>query len=258
MTAPAATGQNADSPGARIELSRDVDGLVAERWPFFVGRLRTQGGIPMSALATAEGVESHLGAFARQYPAQDARGVASLWGQWYAVTVWPPLVTAILLCEAAPELRAAHTALVLDDEAKPAGLALPAFATTGDPGHSLERLARLHTAPLMDAVAGAAGMAQRVLWSNVANVFGWFLDELEAVAAPHVLEPGRRLLTRGCWPDGTRNPLHIPGARPEPPRPERRVCCLRYRLDGFGYCGDCPITRHQCGGVDQAEATTPS
>jgi len=79
---------------------------------------------------------------------------------------------------------------------------------------------------------------------NVANVFGWMLGELGAIADGATLAPGYALLASPRLSDGAANPLFLgTGVNTATGRPERRVCCLRYRLDGFGYCRDCPVTR---------------
>lgn len=229
-----------------LELPRAVDEFVGERWPFMQGRLRstaTQGAIPLTALQCSREAMQWLDRFAEQYPDQDLRGIASLWAQWYLVSVWPPLMAAVLALERSPELDSAHTALLVDAGARPEGLALRSFPVREEStSTALERLVREHAAPMLEAVAVGCGVAPRVLWSNAANVFGWYIDELEPIAGAPAVEPGRHLLMRPRWSDGTRNPLYMPNAQVAPPRAARRVCCLRYRLEGFGYCPDCPIT----------------
>ncbi len=249
------------SAAAPIDLMAEVDALVATHWPFFQGRLRapeTDYAIPFSLLAATAGLEPHLRSFASHYPNQDVRGVASLWSQWYAVTVWPPLLGAIVVLGAHPDVDPHRTDLILDEAGKPEALGVPRFAPTGDPTHALEQLARTQAAPLLESLARAAGVAPRVVWSNVANVLGWFLDELEPVAEASALLPARRLLQRPRWDDGLRNPLYVPTALAGPPRAERRVCCLRYRLDDFGYCTDCPITRGGSAATSATRRTEPS
>lgn len=244
MTATAPTA----APGETIDLISAVDRLVAERWPFFRQRLQDHASagdsqrVTLASLQGTEGFGEQLGRFAGHYPGQDLRGIASLWVQWYLVTVWPPLAAASLLLGAKPQLDAGATALVIDEEGKPAGLALPATAPTGRAGVGLESLARDQAAPLLDNAAAAAGMSPRVPWSNAINVLGWFLDELDQLGEHEASMLGRDLLLRPRWSDGSRNPMHVPAGLSTSARPQRRVCCLRYRLDGVDYCGDCPIS----------------
>ncbi len=176
-------------------------------------------------------------------PGEDLRGVGSLWVQWYAVTVWPPLVTAILLQGTAPWLASRETELLVDEDGCPSGLRIAPGVQSGDPATLLDELTHDHAAPLIDTIAGATATAPRVPWSNVANVLGWMLGELGAIADEATLAPGYELLTRRRGSDGHPNPLYTGAAcMAATGRPARRVCCLRYRLSGFGYCGDCPIT----------------
>lgn len=235
------------APGGTIDLIAAVDELAAERWPFLRQRLQDHAAaadghrVSLVSLQTMEGVREQLAGFARHYPGQDRRAIASLWVQWYVATVWPPLAAASLLLKAEPVLDAQSTALILDDDAKPTGLALPAVARVGRAGSALESLARHQAAPMLDSAAAVTGMSPRVPWSNAINVLGWFLDQLRDNGESEASAQGTDLLTRPRWADGTRNPLDCRQCLAESAQPRRRVCCLRYRLDEFEYCRNCPI-----------------
>lgn len=224
-----------------------LNALLRERWPFFTDRVvcRAAGGeaIPLTEPDAESALCACFEHWCRGMPGEDPRGLGSLWAQWYAVTVWPPLVTGILLLGRAPRLASQETRLLVDGEGCPCGLQVAPEAQRGDPATLLGMLADEHAAPVLETIAGATATAPRVPWSNVANVLGWMLAELGTIADGPTLAPGYELLTRRRQPGGRPNPLYLGACRvAAPERPARRVCCLRYRLSGFDYCGDCPIT----------------
>lgn len=232
-----------------LDLGRDVSDLLAPRWPFYRDRLRGlaggRGEVPFDRLRHPDELSVRLTRFTQSFPGQDLRGVASLWLQWYLVTVWPPVLAAILLLDRRPLLDPARSALVLDAGDRPEAIALDGgTARAGtEPGEILCTLAYRQAAPLIAGMSHAAGMAPRVGWSNAANVLGWFLVEAAALAEPARLAPGWELLRERHHPDGGRNPLDVTDLGRDTPaaRPPRRVCCLRYRLAEHPYCSDCPI-----------------
>lgn len=233
-------------PMAAMSLPDELNALLRERWPFCTGRIvgdaGTSDAIPLTAPAARQALAAGFERYCRSMPGEDRRGLGSLWAQWYAVTVWPPLLTGILLRSVAPRLDAAETALLVDGSGCPTGLRIAPGARSGDPATLLDSLAQDHTAPVLATIAEVTATAPRVPWSNVANVFGWMLGELGAIADAATLAPGYALLAQRRLADGRSNPLYT-GADcvAATGRPPRRVCCLRYRLSGFGYCGDCPI-----------------
>ncbi|MEX0729402.1 MAG: siderophore-iron reductase FhuF [Aquisalimonadaceae bacterium] len=230
------------------DFPRCLDEVLAECWPQLRGRIvavpASSRSVPLTALLVPGGVDRLIGDFALRYPNQDLRAVASLWAQWSLATTWPPLVVAALVLGAAP--RPASIQLLLDDTHTPAGLAVTSEAERAPAQHILQTLVRERTAPLLEAVAVAGGMSPRVPWSNAASILSWTLDQLQVLLPDLHLHPLREMLERRYWPDGSRNPLYVPAARNGRGTSEgRRVCCLRYRLHGFDYCADCPITARQ-------------
>ncbi|MFW5970013.1 MAG: siderophore-iron reductase FhuF [Halofilum sp. (in: g-proteobacteria)] len=223
-----------------------LNGLLHERWAFFhdriVHRAATDGAVPLADPDASDALNACFERWCRGMPGEDRRGLGSLWAQWYAVTVWPPLVTGILLLGTAPRLTSRDTRLLVDADGCPSGLRIATDVRIDDPAALFDRLIH-HAEPLIDTIATATATAPRVPWSNVANVTGWMLGELHAVADDATLAPGYDLLARRQRPDGCPNPLYTGACHaPATGRPARRVCCLRYRLTGFDYCGDCPIT----------------
>lgn len=228
-------------------LPDELNALLRERWPFCTDRIVHQADagepIPLAGPAARADLVAAFERYCCTMPGEDRRGLGSLWAQWYAVTVWPPLVTGILLRGAAPYLDAGGTALLVDETGCPMGLRIAPGIRCDDPATLLDMLAHEHTQPLFEAIAETTATAPRVPWSNVANVLGWMLGELGAITDAATLAPGYALLEQRRLADDRPNPLYTgAGCVAATGRPPRRVCCQRYRLSGFGYCGDCPIT----------------
>ncbi len=238
---------DADAEVAGVDtLVHQLNRLLSANWPFFADRIVTDPGdrrvVSLERLTDEAALAPCLAQFATAQGESDRRGVVSLWTQWYAVSVWPALVASAVVLGRVPPLTGARTGLLVDDQGCPVGLLVGPGSDEMTPAAALERLARDQAAPLMRASAAWGRVAPRVPWSNCANVLGWFLSELAAVADSEALASAYRVLGEGVWPDGSVNPLGI-GATcaAQTGRPPRRVCCLRYRLAQCGYCGDCPI-----------------
>ena len=238
MSGPAGRRRSvpADGPAYAAALAAELDG----HWPGLAARVSAADGdgrtLEPDDLGRPEALADCLARFARAHPDTDERALASLWIQWYAATTWPALAAGAVVLGVGPPPDQA--AIVLDEEARPVGVRVRAVEPV-EPGMFLEALARRQAGPLM-AAAAATGLSPRVPWSNAINVLGWMLDHLRAVAGEARLAPAFDVLARPRWGDGTPNPLAGGGACGGG-RPARRVCCLRYRLQGFDYCGDCPI-----------------
>lgn len=99
-----------------------------------------------------------------------------------------------------------------------------------------------HLAPVVAAVRSAAPVAAGLLWGNVASSLA---GSLAAIARAGLATPQR------CHEAGQavlRTPLLrgtgvLTLAASDRLTFTRRSCCLYYRLDGGGLCGDCPLVR---------------
>jgi ferric iron reductase protein FhuF len=102
-----------------------------------------------------------------------------------------------------------------------------------------------HLRPFVDAVRAVVPVAAGLLWGNVASGLTGALRTLAATGAvppARCLDVGLAVLDHG--------PLRGSGEiamRDGRLGFRRRSCCLYYRLDGAGTCGDCPLTppRHR-------------
>ncbi|HEY2674481.1 MAG TPA: (2Fe-2S)-binding protein [Rugosimonospora sp.] len=98
-----------------------------------------------------------------------------------------------------------------------------------------------HLRPFIDAVRSVVPVAAGLLWGNVASGLTGALRALaDDGAAPltRCHDTGLALLDRG--PLRGSGDLTVHNARLSF---RRRSCCLYYRIDGAGTCGDCPLER---------------
>lgn len=241
MNAGAETGRwpvPTDAPGYVAALEQ----MLGAHWAGLAHRVMPDATdarvIARGDLDRAQTLADCLDRFARAHPDTDLKALASLWTQWYAATTWPALAAGAVLLGVGPRLDEDEAGIVLDDDARPVGVRIGGVAVV-ETAEFLETLARRQAQPVM-AAAAATGLSPRVPWSNAINVLGWMLDQLRAFADERRLESAFGVLARPYWSDGTPNPLAA-GGDCATGRPARRVCCLRYRLQDFDYCGDCPI-----------------
>lgn len=208
-------------------------------------------GMPLSTLLTPEVFTSVLHRFGQQYPDSDRRGLASVWSKYYFIKLIPPVVAASLILEHRLPLRLEQLQVMLDEQGMPLGFKLP------DPGQRwapaprdafqrFDELIEGHLRPFIDTVATLTRLSPKVLWSNAGNYLEWLLGVL-ASAIPHAdLSQGHALLNAPTLQDGRRNRLYQPvryvrvAGHAELKR-QRRVCCVRYRVNGLAYCENCPL-----------------
>lgn len=238
-------GAVSSSVTSAADFLGDFDATLEAYWPEYHGVIvgnATAKTSPLTELRNAHGVAGPLNRFAEHYRDQDFRAVASLWTQWLVGLTWPPLVTAALVLEVIPALHRADA--ILAEEGRAAGLVVPTHWIRAPSAILLERLVRRDMAPILVATAAAGGIAPRVVWSNAAAILAWTVEQLAERLGSEQADSVCALLTQHNWSDGERNPLSSASLQsPSCSIPQRRVCCLRFRLEDFPYCPDCPVTR---------------
>lgn len=209
-------------------------------------------GVPMRTFLTGHYLNDVLTRFGTAYPDSDPRGLASIWSKYYFTKLIPPVVAASLILDHRLPLQLDHLQLILDEGGLPTAFKLPHPGQRWTPGptNAFERFDGLlnhHLSPLVEALARHARLSPKVLWSNAGNYFEWLLGVL-ANAMPHAdLGHGHQLLNARHVPDGRRNPLYQPVLYlkvdgQNETRRQRRVCCIRYRVNGLDYCSNCPLS----------------
>jgi ferric iron reductase protein FhuF len=209
-------------------------------------------GVPLRTFLTSEYLDDILGRLGTAYPGSDPRGLASIWSKYYFIKLIPPVVAASLILDHRLPLHLDQLQLILDEGGLPAGFKLPDPGKRWMPGpaDAFERFGELlehHLRPFIDIVARHVRLSPKVLWSNAGIYFEWLLGVL-ANAMPYAdLTHGHQLLSAQLLPDGRRNPLYQPVRYlkvegQESLKRQRRVCCIRYRVNGLEYCGNCPLS----------------
>ncbi|MGL4317008.1 MAG: siderophore-iron reductase FhuF [Pseudomonas sp.] len=182
-----------------------------------------------------------LGLYANYYPAAPRAALVSQWSMdLLCVTLALPLAAAAqnVRCN----VRDPHVVLV---EGMPVAQLFAAgeVVALSDPLAFVQQLLVTDMAPLVQALASAGRVAQRLLWNNVAAAIEVSLAYFQMPQAPQWRD---RLFRERHWADGIRNPLY--GFLQLAPGPSgvpllmRKVCCLHHQLaDARPYCDNCPL-----------------
>jgi ferric iron reductase protein FhuF len=168
--------------------------------------------------------------------------LVSQWSKYYFMQVIPPVVTASLLGDWHWPLTLEQVSLALDERGLPAGVWL-------EPGRvrrleGLEPFAELlddNLQPFIEALAAYGGVASGVLWGNAGDYLETCLHQLRLLTDKPLAE-GYALLDLKQRPDGRPNPLFKAVSYiGNPPRRQRRSCCLSYQVEWVGRCEHCPL-----------------
>lgn len=209
-----------------------------------------RGAMQGAALRDPARLDALLTRFAAEYGHGDRRGVASLWSKWHFNALLAPTLAVNLLLDRELPIALERVHVVLSPERRAERLCLE---HAGSPLASRSGLARFlplldgHLAPLIEVLSGLSGAAPRVFWSNVGNVFEYFIGVIKQhpLASAAAIDEARLLLDSRQLPDGRRNPLYRPVRYIESSDGEvqrvRKLCCLRYLLPEVSYCGNCPL-----------------
>jgi ferric iron reductase protein FhuF len=179
----------------------------------------------------------------------ERRVAASMVVLGYSARLVGPAVSVLLREDLLLDLRPSNVRFAYD----PRGFSLDlthAAAWHGDRAALLGGWCQIvvddHLRPLIEAVRAVVPVAAGLLWGNVAS---GLVGALRALAMSRTAESGTVPVAR-CHADGLSlldyGPLRGSGhltVRSGRLSFVRRSCCLYYRLDGGGMCGDCPLLR---------------
>ncbi|MFC5053008.1 (2Fe-2S)-binding protein [Saccharothrix xinjiangensis] len=206
---------------------RQIRGLS----PFFaldVGR-PDEGWHDGSALLDGPALPATVDRIAARYRTAEPRVAASLFFLSYTARLLSPVVAALAVGGAAPDVRPANLWWRYDED----GLRVRLKEPVGGVGVA-ESLA-----PVVAAVRSVVPVAPGLLWGNAAS---------SAAGALRVVARGGAASAEECVRLGEELFAEPPlrGAGEFVPFPgevafRRRNCCLYYRLDGGGKCGDCAL-----------------
>ena len=229
---------------ASPQFFAQLDGCLAGELERFraglCGAHDTRPAVAQEALLGPGARDAILARYDARFGRTDPRATMSMWASAYFTDALPPLLAANILLDVSPRLDADAVSYVMAPSLRIAALRIgPALLPVAGEAR-FDGLLRGHLVPLVALMAARGGITQRVLWSNVGNVFEAFLGKLAAIDAsrPGVGE-ARRLLARPVLAGGERNPLFEPVRYPGGRR-VRRVCCMRFLVPGEVACGVCP------------------
>lgn len=198
--------------------------------------------------------ETRLGEFMDRlqdhHQARDRRALVSIWSKWYFTSFLAPVLAANMLLDRGLPLRLNEVGIRLDDNGKPQGLTLTGDGQSVTDVWGFERFADLiegHLRPVIEVLAVVSKASPRLFWSNAGNTFEFATTrvELHPLFRQDATAPAHHVLNSRLRPDGQRNPLFAPVSYrdigEQEPQRLRRICCIRYRLPGVGYCSSCPI-----------------
>jgi ferric iron reductase protein FhuF len=171
-----------------------------------------------------------------RYKTDERLALVSLWSKWYFSTFLAPVMAANLLLQRELPLALNDVGLKLGDDARPQALQL---RDAGQPLLEYMAFERFHTLieqhlePVIETLASVSRASPRLFWSNAGNTFEFVTTRIDL----HPLA----------------NPLFAPvryhDIGEDEPQRLRRICCIRYRLPGVGYCSSCPLD--ECKRQDQ-------
>ncbi|WNV88683.1 (2Fe-2S)-binding protein [Umezawaea sp. Da 62-37] len=172
-----------------------------------------------------------LDAIGARYRTTERRVAASLFFLSYTARLLCPTVAAHVLDGAIPDIRPGNLWWRYDPEQ---GLRVRLDEPTTGPGIA-EAMA-----PVVDAVRAESGVAAGLLWGNAASSMA---GGLRTMAGTGTASPEECLATAAeLFAD---KPFRQAGGFVDFPGEvafRRSSCCLYYRLDGGGTCGDCPLS----------------
>ncbi|MEJ2854351.1 MULTISPECIES: (2Fe-2S)-binding protein [unclassified Saccharothrix] len=170
-----------------------------------------------------------LDAIGERYRTRERRVAASLFFLSYTARLLCPTAAAHAVDGTAPDIRPDN----LWWHYGPEGLRVRIDQATPGVGiaESLE--------PVVEAVRSVVPVASGLLWGNAASSIAGALKTVARsgiASAEHCVAVGERLLSEPPL-KGSGDFIPFPGEVAF----RRRSCCLYYRLDGGGTCGDCPL-----------------
>jgi len=165
--------------------------------------------------------------------------LVSQWSKYYFMQLIPPVLVAGLVHGWRWPLQLGQIALTLDERGVPVGLR---FLGVGEATPlSFAGLLDDNLSPFINALSRLGNVSSAVLWGNAGDYLERCLVQLGAVTDVS-LEAGYELLRSKTLSDGRRNPL-FDAIRyvGEPPKRQRRSCCLSHQVEWVGRCEHCPL-----------------
>ncbi len=194
---------------------------------------------PLPELLQAEALDALLlNIYGAELLASHRQVLVSQWSKYYFMQVIPPVVVAGLVQGWCWPLQMDQIAVALDERGVPVALKFLGVGASQPVSFSGLMDDNLH--PFIDALSRLGDVSAAVLWGNAGDYLERCLVQLGTLTDTS-LDAGYALLRSKTLSDGQRNPLfnaiHYVG---EPPRRQRRSCCLSHQVAWVGRCEHCP------------------
>ncbi|WP_030069864.1 siderophore-iron reductase FhuF [Halomonas alkaliantarctica] len=233
-----------------LTLKDCYQGPLAHFTPPFIGDVAPSRAIKASRWQSAELLEQDIARHAERYPGGDLRAITSLWSKWHFSAMAIPTLAAHLLLNRDLPVGLDDVQVIVNDHGCTQGLWLPhegkKFCTL-DTNERFATLINQHWEPLIERLSAISGAAPRVFWSNAGGYVDYYVNALAThpLVNQGALTATRTLLTSRTL-NGQRNPLFEPVRTYQPKDSEalkrvRKLCCLRYLLNDFEVCSNCPL-----------------
>ncbi len=183
---------------------------------------------------------------------EDRRALVSHWSRHYFVRLIPPVTAAAVLLDHRLPLGIQDIGVILDDEGRPEAFKLPdegdRLPESCGPFGRFAHLVEDNLGPVIEKLCSYSGLSAKVLWSNAGNYFEAMVTQLAAQSRDSSGSDGQALVGARFLPDGRPNPLFEPVRYVELKTADgaartwrrRRLCCIRYLLEGVDLCPNCP------------------
>lgn len=174
--------------------------------------------------------------------------LVSQWSKYYFMQLIPPVLVASLVHQSSWPLAPDDLGFALHERGFLEGLRFYCEPVQLPPSDDpFLRFAPLldNLQQVVDTLSVYGNVAPGVLWGNAGDYLETCLRQLAAVSDVS-LTAGYGLLHERQRPDGRRNPLfnaisYIEQPDDQPPRRQRRSCCLSHRVEWVGRCEHCPL-----------------
>ncbi|MCV9967231.1 siderophore-iron reductase FhuF [Pararhizobium sp. BT-229] len=188
----------------------------------------------------------------------DHRAAVSLWTQGYFGRFFRPVLAYGLIHDIWFSPRLADVSVALSEIKIPARFALKRVQSASVEQH-LWSIVHEHAQPVIENIVSLTGTSERLHWSNASFAFYRSYQQIRTLWSeaeiPAAVATQRRQVERLMASD---HPLfqlsrQIPGAQDEQGL-VRKVCCIRFKLDGLKKCGAaCPVGHLACSAHRKAD-----
>lgn len=214
--------------------------------------------LPLETVLRKEPMAEGFAGLLRKWGPGDHRAAVSLWTQGYFGRFFRLVLAYGLVHDIWFSPRPADVGVALSDSAIPVRFALKRVQTAPVEQH-LWSIIHEHAQPLIESIVSLTGTSERLHWSNASFAFYrsyqqivtlWPEAEIPAAVATRRSQMERAMASDHPFFQLSRQVSDAEGG----PRLVRRVCCIRFKLDGLKKCGAaCPIGHLACSAHRKAD-----